>query len=209
MLRRSPFDFNDVENDALLLVEGISDARFFRAFLRDGLSKTDVQIAQVGGNRGFRIFLAQTLKNANSFQNLRRLGIVRDADTDALAAFRSVHDALGDAGFPEPQAPWQTAQTDALRVSIAILPDGNAPGDSETLCLHSIADKPASVCVEQYITCMVSAGFPDSQSNKARLHAYLAIGREPGLRLGEAADAGVWDWTAPAFAEVTDFLRNL
>ena len=56
---------------------------------------------------------------------------------------------------------------------------------------------------------------------KARLHSYLSIGpvhttvegnitrRRPALRLGEAAEAGVWDWSSAAFQQVRDFLIGL
>lgn len=209
MPRRTPFDFNDIESEALLLVEGIDDARFFRAFLRDGLNKTNVQVAQVGGNRGFRIFLAQTLKNANNFQNLRRIVVVGDADTNAPAAFQRLRDALSNAGFPTPTRPWQTVQAEALSVAVAILPDGNSPGDLEELCLRSLIDSPALACIDEYIACIDNAGYHSRHPNKARLHTYLAAGDEPGRRLGEAADAGVWDWSSPAFTQVANFLRNL
>ena len=47
---------------------------------------------------------------------------------------------------------------------------------------------------------------------KTKVHTYLAVGidgKDPGLRLGEAAEAGVWDWNSPAFAQITDFLSKL
>lgn len=40
--RRSAFHFDDVEYETLLLVEGIEDARFFNAILRQ-LGRTNVQ----------------------------------------------------------------------------------------------------------------------------------------------------------------------
>ena len=44
---------------------------------------------------------------------------------------------------------------------------------------------------------------------KARLQAYLAALPRPGLRLGEAAEAGVWPWEHPAFDPLIAFLRAL
>ena len=204
-----PFSFQDVTGDALLLVEGIGDARYFRAFLKDGLDSADVQIAQVGGNQRFRTFLADILKPADNLTSLRRLGIISDADSDASASFQRIRDALANADFPAPRRPWQSDQSTQLTVSVAILPDGSAPGDLEELCLRSIADSPALTCVNAYIACMNSAGYSVPQQNKARLHAYLAAGDEPGRRLGEAAEAGVWDWDSPAFEQIRRFLLDL
>ena len=209
MPRRELFNFTSITSEVLMLVEGIDDARFFSAFLRQGLGVTNVRIAQIGGKDSFRPFLVRTLARDPNRRNLRRLGIIRDADNDAAAAFNSIRAALSDGRFPAPRQPWQLAQSEQLTVSVAILPDGSAPGDLEELCLRSIADSPASACVKAYIACMNSAGYSVPQQNKARLHTYLAAGDEPGRRLGEAAEAGVWDWNSPAFAQVRRFLLDL
>lgn len=210
MPHKVPFSFDGVEHSALLLVEGIDDARFFNAYLNRGLGIIAVQIVRVGGNPGFRPFLSQGLRNASGLANLRRLGIVTDADTDATAAFQRVRNALADAGFPAPRRVWQKAQSDDLSVAIAVLPDGSAPGDLEGLCLRSIAGAPLTACVDEYIACARAAGQEISEPNKASLHAYLAAaGNQPGLRIGEAAEAGVWDWQSPAFDQVRQFLLDL
>lgn len=210
MPRRGRFQFDDVASDALLLVEGSDDARFCDAFLRRGLQQTTIQIVQVGGTASFRPFITNTLKAAENLPNLRRLGIVTDADTDAVAAFRRVRNALADAGFPAPRQVWETAQSGNLTASIAILPDGSVPGDLEGLCLRSIADIPLTACVDEYIACARTAGQAITEPNKARLHAYLAAaGNQPGLRLGEAAEAGVWNWQSPAFDQIRQFLLDL
>ena len=210
MSRRGRFQFDDVASDALLLVEGIDDARFCAAFLRQGLQQTSVQIAQVGGNANFRPFITGTLQAAEKLPDLRRLGIVTDADNDATAAFQRIHNALAAAGFPAPRQVWETAQSGNLNASIAVLPDGSATGDLEGLCLRSIAGAPLTVCVDEYIACATAAGREIADSNKARLHAYLAAaGNQPGLRLGEAAEAGVWNWQSSAFGQIRQFLLDL
>jgi hypothetical protein len=210
---RDSFRFNDVEGDALLLVEGIDDARFFTAFLQ-WLGKTNVQIAQVGGKDELRPFLINILKNAPNFPRLRSLGIVRDADTSASSALQSLGNSLDTAQLPSPSQAWESAQADGLAVSLAILPDGTSPGDLENLCLRSIGKSREIECVDEYIDCRVkaSAQIASNKLAKTKVHTYLAVGidgNDPGLRLGESADAGVWDWDSPAFENVADFLRNL
>ena len=83
MRQDNRFILKDVVRDAVLLVEGIDDARFFEAFLGWLGKVDDVQVAQVGGKDRFRQFLDGPLKRANNFPRLRRLGIIRDADSDA------------------------------------------------------------------------------------------------------------------------------
>ena len=212
--RKRPFHFDDrVEHTSLLLVEGIEDARFFTA-IAHRLNRTDLQIVTVGGKDNFRSFLVSTLMKSDNFSRLRRLGIVRDADNSAQSALQSLHDALGHAQLPAPSQAWVAEQSGHLTVSLAILPDGSSQGNLEDLCLRSIENSPDSTCVDQYVECRVSAGaqIANNRLAKSKVHAFLAVGRDtadPGLRLGEAAEAGVWDWNSPAFQPIIDFLQNL
>ena len=210
---RRNFRFYGVERESLLLVEGNDDARFFGAFLRR-LNLTGVQIAVVGDVNQFAPFLANTLVRDLEFSRLGKLALVRDADLAPQAAFRSLQMALTRAGLPSPAAPFQTSTDGQPAVSVAILPDGDSRGNLEDLCLRSIwgsgENGAALECVEQYLNCRgVSPGAESGRVSKARLHAYLAVADEPGRRLGEAADAGIWDWNSPALQPLADFLRQL
>ena len=68
-----------VEHEILLLVEG-KDARNFFDTLREHLELADVRVRDFGGVRQLRPYLAG-LVSAPGFRNVRRLGIVRDAET--------------------------------------------------------------------------------------------------------------------------------
>ena len=226
MPHRTRFGFGKVENESLLLVEGIDDARFFSAFLRNALNKTDVQVVQVGSKDNFRPFIRNTLIRAEGFRDLRRLGIVRDADTNAQSALQSLKGALNYSGLPAPTGPWEVADGDEVRVSVAILPDGSEPGDLEALCLRSLQNQALTQCVDTFIDCVANQGpsIADNKLAKAKVAAYLAPGpvrlfeppgsigpprRDPGLHVGEAAEAGIWDWSSPAFEQIAEFLRKL
>ncbi len=223
------FILNDVKRDAVLLVEGIDDARFFEAFL-NWLGKTDaIQIAQVGGKPKFRPFLTGPLKRTNNFTRLSRLGLIRDADTDAGSAFQSLCGSLTDAELPVPAQAWTWRSTHqgGLDVSVAILPDMNSEGNLEALCLRSLKAEPEFSCIDDYVACVDRVSFPISAHDipKAKIHTYLAAGagprrggsqggestmrRNPGLRLGEAAEQGVWNWDDPAFEQIKDWLLKL
>ena len=212
--RKRPFHFDSrVEQESLLLVEGIEDARFFTAMAHQ-LNRTDLQIVTVGGKENFRSFLVSTLLKSDNFSRLRRLGIVRDADSSAQSTLQSLQNALNHAQLPAPSRAWEPEQAGHLTVSLAILPDGSSQGNLEDLCLRSIQNSPESTCVDQYVGCRVSTGahIAENRLAKSKVHAYLAVGKdgaEPGLRLGEAAEAGVWDWGSPAFQPILNFLQNL
>lgn len=113
-----------------------------------------------------------------------------------------------------------------MTVSIGIMPDGTSDGALEDLCLRSI-EVDLIGCVNEYVECVNTAG-PKIASNrlaKVKVFSYFATGpvrkfpaagasasyrrRSPGLRLGDAAEAGVWDWRSDAFKQVANFLQNL
>lgn len=197
-----------------LLVEGNDDHRFFNAMCRHfGLG--GIEIWGYGGKSNLGNELSD-LARTPDFQHISSMGIVRDADNNARSAFDSVTGSLRRAGLPIPDAPITPIERDGLRISVLILPPNGGRGELEDVCLDAIADSPDLQCVDDYLHCLnqVNSPMAANRSAKARLHAYLAVkpvymGRQPALRLGEAADAGVWDWTAPAFQQITDFLRNL
>ena len=156
--QKGPFHFdNEVVHDALLLVEGIDDARFCNAILRR-LGRTNVQIVFVGSKSNFKPFLNGLLPKSKGFSRLRQLGIVRDADDNAQAALQSLHDALERGQLPAPSQAWVPKQDGQLTVSLAILPDGSSQGNLEDLCLRSIQNSPENTCVDQYVQCRQSAG---------------------------------------------------
>ncbi len=188
-----------------------------------------IQVAQVGGKSQFRSFLSGPLIRANNFSRLSRLGIIRDADTGAKSAFQSLHGDLTAAALPPPSQAWawEPPRQGKLNVSVAILPDMNSGGSLEELCLRSLEVEPELSCVNDYVECVTSRSSPVSAHHiaKAKIHTYLAVGarpkkggnhgrgvtnrRKPGLRLGEAAEQGVWNWADPAFQQIKNWLLGL
>lgn len=213
MVTRGRSGFNDVESETLMLVEGNDEIRFFGAFL-NFLNVDQVQIASVYGKDNFAAFLRNSVVAARNFPQLQRLILVRDADDDANSAYQSLRGALAGVGLSVPVSPFLSWSTGHPSVSIAILPDGSSRGNLEDLCLRSIqgsgGNDAALQCVAQYLTCRgVSPSSESGQISKARLHSYLAVADEPGRRLGEAADAGVWDWESPNLRPLAEFLLRL
>ena len=191
----------------LLIGEGHEEVVFFSAFLKH-LGINDVQIEDYRGKyRLHQYFRALQLRP--NFVQLRSLGIVRDADTDATSAFESVRDVLHDAGLAVPGASGQVAGVN-VRVGVWIMPDGWSPGMLEDLCLTAVQNDPAMPCVNDYFTCSSHSGLPQPNNlAKARVHAWLASRVEPDLRLGEAAEKGYWPWESSAFEPLKSFFQTL
>lgn len=205
----------------LLLVEGNDDLRFFRALSRS-IGTDDVVVDTYNGKRNLGNDLSDRVRSP-AFQAVSSLGIVRDADDSSQAAFDSVTGSLRRVNLPTPDAPAMQIEQDGLRVSVLILPPGAEQGELENVCLSSIEGAPDLQCVESYFNCLskIEPSISANQIAKARVHSYLAIGpvhttddgsitrRRPALRLGEAAEAGVWDWNSPSFVQLVAFLHNL
>lgn len=191
-----------------LLVEGYDAARLLQALV-EHLQLTDIQVQSFGGNWELAAFLKALLTLPNSEEQITAIGIVRDADANPTAAFQSVNAALGKAGLVESGGPGVATEV-SPRTAVFILPDGASPGMLESLCLAAVGADPTIRCVDEYVACLArEVAIGPRNIAKARLYAYLAAQPRPGLRLGEAAEAGIWPWHHPAFEPLKAFLRSL
>jgi hypothetical protein len=197
----------EIKHPKLLIVEGKEDELFFSAFCHH-LGLNDIQVLSIGGKTQLPSNL-KALKGVTGFSRVTALGIIRDADEDANAAFQSVCSALQHAGLPKPPKP-MTPSSERPRVSVMILPDNQSPGALEDICLKAIAGTPAMRCVDEFFCCLQRHHLPPSKNlSKAKVLAYLTSLPEPDKRLGESAQSGYWNWDHPAFSDLKDFLRSL
>jgi len=190
-----------------LLVEGADASRFFQAF-SVALALPSLQIHNFGGNNELPGFL-KALALMSGFNDIASLAIIRDAETDPQAAFQSVCAALRKAGLAAPGKS-SAFSSDRPQVGVFILPDASSAGMLESICLRAVATDPAFTCVETYFECLEQAGVRRPVNmEKARLQAFLASRHRPGLRIGEAAAAGVWPWQDATFDALRHFLSAL
>jgi hypothetical protein len=194
----SPFE--QIVQPKLLVGEGQDEVRFFESLLRH-LKLTDIQVVGYGGKQRLKQFIT-TLPRIPGFAGLQALGITRDADDDARGALQGLDSAIAAAALPA-----------ELRIATHVLPGANSPGALESLCIQAISNLPISDCIEKYVLCASKSGLKQQWSvgnaAKARLQAWLSMQQEPGLRLGEAAQAGIVDWEAASLAGLRDFIVNL
>ena len=192
----------------LLVVEGDDDSRFLAAMLRQLGRNTEFDIRRYEGVGNLGEYL-RTLTVTPGFLQVNSLGIIRDADQNAQSAFQSVCSGLRNRSLSVPQRPIELAG-EKPRVGVFVWPDCVQPGTLETLCLLSVADDPAIACVDGFFSCVEDqTGTLPKSIPKARLHTFLASRERPGLRLGEAAEKGIWPWDHPAFDPLKGFLQAL
>jgi hypothetical protein len=198
-----------IQSDTQLLVEGNDQRNFFEAVI-DRLSLDGIQTQNFGGIDELRGFV-RALSDMSSFpQRVRTIGVVRDAETDAAAAFQSVQSSLRNASLPVPSVPAGVAEGPP-RVSILILPGGGQPGMLETLLCETFAGSPEAGCIDDFFKCVTTNSSNGSirRPEKARARAYLTTKPEPHFSVGVAAEKGYCDFDHDAFANVRGFLGKL
>ena len=199
-----------IDADRLLLVEGRDEVNLLKALmmhcLDDGL---EVQVIDAGGKDRFSKNLKALHTAARARPTLRSIGVVRDADDDAGGAFRSVCDHLRNVGYKPP--PVHGRFSDAVpSIGVFIVPNGVERGAIETLCRRSKDGDDVARCVDEYLSCLDKhEAMKSMNADKSFAHAYLAAMQDPVARVGEGAREGVWNFESTAFAELSQFLRDL
>ena len=199
-----------IRSDRLLLVEGRDEVNLFGALMQHCLdAEPTVQVIDAGGKDRFPKNLRALSTAARARPSLRAIGVVRDADDDAAGAFRSICDQVRNAGC-EPPAVHGEFSDAVPSIGVFIVPDGTEPGAIETLCRRSKKGDAAAACVDEFLSCLDEhAAMRSTNIDKSFAHAYLAAMKDPVARVGEGAMQGTWDFESPAFAELSDFLREL
>ena len=181
------------------------------------LDPSDAEISNFGGVTELHNFLGAFWNAPRARTTIEAIGIVRDAEssasdteTAAEAAFKSAHAAISASGLNPPERPLQVVG-EKPRIGILILPPGKPEGMLEDVCLDAVQDDPALPCVDEYIEC-VKRSVPNWRGHnrkKASVQAFLASRPEPGLKLGEGARLGYWNWSHEAYRPIEKFIRDL
>ena len=199
-----------IERPKQVLVEGIDDYRVFSKLVED-VGDSEVQIQSYGGFQKLRPFLKNFVA-LSGFDSVRSLALVADANSSRPDREKSIRHALSDRNLPSPPAPLQKSSDGKLQVAYLVVPHDQECGMIEDVCLDSVSTDPAMQCVDHYFDCIDQAntrGPNQVWRSKARVHAFLASREDPRLRLGEAAQRGVWPLESDAFRHLRELLNLL
>ena len=202
----------EIEKTKLLLVEG-ADALYFFISALGAFGVDDVQVMDFGGITELTNFL-ETLSRLKNYESVITIAVARDAETGTSSAIQSVKKSFKEAKLPVPDKPFEFAE-DNLRTAFMLFPGSDGqnlqPGTLEDLCLAIVKDTPAFGCVDEYIECLKKWNDQKIRHlHKIKLHSYLAGKDEfTGLKIGEAAKAGAWDWEHPNFKQFKDVIKAM
>ncbi|MET1249223.1 DUF3226 domain-containing protein [Sporolactobacillus sp. STCC-11] len=207
----------EISKRRLLLVEGKDEEIFFDALYRENNQLTDnlsdIQIIPVNGKDNFK-FKLLALTNTSGFDIVTSLAIIRDADSSADDAFKSIKNTLIDCGLPFPSDHGkfsETADFDDLRIGIFIMPGDNNEGTMlEDLCLNTKSDHPAMPYIDSFFQNIAELDIPyPSNKAKAKCQVYLACMHKIVNNLGLGAQKGYWDLNNDCLKTLIDFLKEL
>ena len=196
-----------IETDIQLLVEGNDEKNFFQYFCQH-LSLKNVEVHGFGGVDNFKRYLPAFV-NIPGFDNVARLGIVRDAEQSATSALQSIQSVTRNAGLSPPDRVQKfTGGTPA--VGVLVLPGGEQNGMLETLLCQTFADGPENACIDEFFNCLENqANLSLKRPDKSRAYAFLSTKESPQSSVGVAAQKDYWNLDHDALAHVRNFLTEL
>ena len=178
------------------------------------LDPSDIEIRDFGGNEELPGFLSDFIdavrKAPEAGTNIDAIGIVRDAELDSVDAFQCAQKAISALELATPDCPMEIVGRNP-RIGVLILPPDRGEGMLEDVCLDAVHDDPAMPCVQDYLQCVADRipNWPDRNRKKATVQAFLASRPEPGMKLGEGAKLGYWNWSHEVYDPIMQFLRDL
>ncbi len=194
----------------LILVEGNDEYDFFR-FLQ---LKEDIQIHAYEGKNQLRLEL-EAIKIVEGFDNLRRVAIVRDADSDPESALQSVLQQWANAfQTAKPRVTSDLWFEDALgrEWSVWLMPRPDLSGDLEELLWQAVAPSEHRSCINALMECLtVADDTPFRTETKARLYSWLATQRDPikELHVAFQSRSGIFNPDDEAFARFASLVAEM
>ncbi len=206
-----PGDKTTIHKKKLLLVEGVDAHRFMIFACNAYQRREEIQVIDFGGTDELGMGL-KTIKNTPGFDDVESLVIARDVEQSRSTAIDNVRTALEKVELPVPEQPFEFHDTKTPKTAFMLFPGPNVRdiGTLEDLCLATIKSDPLLECVQKYTECVIKKGEKRQREHKKKLHCYLAGKDEfEGMKIGEAAKAGAWDWEDKALAPFKEIIQAM
>ena len=193
-----------ISKKKVLIVEGEDEVNFFTALL-EHMRITGFEIHGIGGKDKFKsIFPA--LVRMPGFSDVEVLAVVRDADKDADAAFKSVRNILEREGLKPPIKMNQFSNKSKPIVGIFIMPGNSDTGMLEDLCLKTVENHPAMKCVNSFIDCVSKLDNPPNNISKAKAQVFLAAMPKLVNSVGLGAKKRYWNFNSKELTNLKSFI---
>jgi hypothetical protein len=211
-----------ISSPNLILCEGI-DAKLFLIYYLDfsyGKNQQVFKVADFGGINELDKKSLKVLPLLPGYEKLKSITIIRDAEKDALSASRSVQSSLRTNGYAVPTKPCEvmkpTKEQHHVTVAYSLFPTfdsltGN--GSLEDLCKKVISDENRDIVFgisSDAVSSVEKRLNPFKRRHKNDLHTYLSLtDNYVGLKIGESARAGAFDFSKNSFEPLKNLLENI
>lgn len=203
-------DVLKVIKSKLLIVEGKDEENIFNKICEE-FNLTSIQVIPIGGKYNFQHTLPILVKDSD-FDIVDSIGIVRDADTDADAAFISVCGVLRESRISQPIKPLIPSDQRPI-TNIFIAAGDNSKGSIESIFMKTVSDQPIMTCVKKYFDCVKEKQNEIPSPDKidiAKLYVYLSA--NPNYcrkRFGHSVLGEQWNLKHNELNALINFLKKL
>ena len=199
-----------IEHENLILCEGRDEYLFLIYYLNskerseeDKRFASCVQVESFGGNTELPLSL-RVLQKIEGYSKIKRILIVRDAETNAKTAISQIKSALSMAKLPVPSIAGDWVRTEGNPyVAFLLFPSLDSTpvnGTLEHLCMKLIKPEFCPETVFEKVDCFMDELKKQNireykRDFKSRIHSFFSVTDDfVGLKLGECANAGAFDW---------------
>ena len=216
-------DTKEIRGKNLIMCEGRDEELFFRYYLNSSERKAedlryseDVYVFNFGGISDLQRQL-KTIRSVPGLNSIKTLLILRDAEKDAQAAISQVKKDLNKTNFSVPNNVGEWSTEGNPRTAFMLFPSlGKKPidGTLEDMCLKMIKkDYQPNVVIDKFEKSMKELendGIREySHPFKSKMHGFLSLtDKFVGMKIGEAARAGAFDWNHPELAELNRIMQE-
>ena len=196
---------------AVLLVEGQDDKHVLSNLLFAHGLQLDFEIRDKDGVDSLLSALPMELRRSD----LKRLGIVVDADSPIGDRWKQVRSVLIKVGYvevplaPQPEGTVLTAKGKPA-IGVWMMPDNRQDGMLEDFAAFLVpANDTLMARARAAVDQIPPAERLFTHEMKATIHTWLAWQREPGVRMGAAITRKYLEGDSPAAAPFLDWLKRL
>ena len=203
----------EIKQPHLILCEG-EDAKYYlmellKFFIAQDPVFENYQALNFGGNPDLKNYL-NVIRNAEGYDRVKTIFVIRDAEKDAQGATQSIKDAFLRNNFSCASASNVISKEGTPRTGFTLFPscsDKLENGTLEDLCLRTLSKK------QSYDTLLKADSlvkdFCFKRPHKNLLHTYFSLtDKYVTLKIGEAAKAGAFDLMCPEVESLRYFLAQ-
>lgn len=202
----SLIELEEIQKEKVILTEGDDDKNFITKFLEfetiDG-----VQVISLGGQTKIRLTLPLFFTRGD-FDIIRKLAIIRDADTNSESKFESTVNHIRNNNLVPPNS-INSFSNEEPNVGVYIITKlGCNYGMLEDICLETVKDTEAMNCVEIFFECINKLPNRPENPSKSKCQAYRAALPISYPSVGVAALNRIWPFEHNALDGLRVFLQN-